>query len=314
MARTKKATENKGKNECVSVNRGYKARIFEMVFSEKAALLELYNAVNGTYYSDPNELEINTLSNAVYMSMKNDVSCIVDSRLALYEHQSTYCPNLPLRYLMYIADLYSNITKDANFYGTKVIRIPTPKFVVFYNGSAELPDKQILRLSDAFSVYEPELSLELQAVMLNINPGHNEKLLAASKTLRDYSEYTYRVRTHAKTMTIEAAVDKAITECIREGILAEFLKKNRSEAKKMSIYEYDEQKHMQQEREASWQDGWSEGYCNGLQEGENRVLFNQVEKKLQKGLSVEEIAEALEESIDSIKLLIRSLEHEKGAD
>ena len=133
------------------------------------------------------------------------------------------------------------------------------------------------------------------------------KLLAASKTLRDYSEYTYRVRTYAKTMTIEAAVDKAITECIREGILAEFLKKNRSEAKKMSIYEYDEQKHMQQEREASWQDGYDEGYCNGLESGEAYTLAKLISKKLEKGKTEEVIAEELEEDVEVIRMLIKGM-------
>ena len=89
----------------VTVNDTYKARVFEMIFSDKKELLTLYNAVSGTNYTDPNQLEINTLKNAIYMSMHNDVSFIIDSRLSLYEHQSTYSPNLPLRYLFYVADL-----------------------------------------------------------------------------------------------------------------------------------------------------------------------------------------------------------------
>ena len=86
----------------VTSNRIYKARIFEMIFSDKKELLALYNAVNKTDYDIPELLEINTLQNAIYMSMKNDVSFIIDSRLSLYEHQSTYSPNLPLRYLLYV--------------------------------------------------------------------------------------------------------------------------------------------------------------------------------------------------------------------
>lgn len=223
-------------------NRLYKARIFELVFSNKKELLELYNAVNGTNYQNPDELEINTLENAIYLSMHNDLSFIIDSRLSLYEHQSTYNPNIPLRCLMYIADLYSVMTKDENLYGSKLVKIPTPRFLVFYNGEEECPEKETLRLSDAYIVAEEDPSLELKAEFLNINPGNNEVLLKASKTLQDYSEYTYLVRKYAKTMTIEEAVEKAITECIQEGILAEFLRKNRAEAKKMSIYEYDEER------------------------------------------------------------------------
>ena len=181
--------------------------------------------------------------------MHNDISFIIDSRLGLYEHQSTYYPNLPLRYLMYIADLYSVITKDENLYGNKLVQIPTPHFLIFYNGKDELPESITLKLSAAFTIKEEEIHLELQATLLNINPGHNEELKKACKTLSDYSEYTYRVREYAKTMDIETAVENAITECIREGILADFLSNNRAEAKKVSIYEYDYEKHMRQERE-----------------------------------------------------------------
>ena len=124
------------------VNRTYKSRIFEMIFSDKTELLTLYNAVNKTHYTDAEQLEINTLENAIYMSMHNDLSFLIDSRLSLYEHQSTYSPNLPLRYLFYISDLYSVMTRDSNLYGTKKVILPTPKFLIFYNGVQEQPEVQ----------------------------------------------------------------------------------------------------------------------------------------------------------------------------
>lgn len=232
-------------------NRIYKSRLFELVFSDRKELLNLYNAMNGTDYEDPELLEINTLENAIYMSMHNDVSFIIDSRLALYEHQSTYSPNLPLRYLFYVSDLYSAETRAANLYGTRIIRIPAPRFVIFYNGEEEQPGSQVLRLSDMYAVKEEAPSLELEALMLNINPGYNQKLLESCKTLHDYSVYTSMVRTYAKTMDLEEAVEKAITECISNGILEDYLSKNQAEAKSVSIYEYDEEKHMRQEREES---------------------------------------------------------------
>lgn len=185
-----------------------------------------------------------------------------------------------------------------------MINIPTPKFIIFYNGQDDFPDSIVLKLSDAFEVKEADISLELKAVMLNINPGHNEKLLKACKTLRDYSEYTYRIRQYAKTMTTEAAVERAITECIRDGILTEFLMKNRAEAKKVSIYEYDQEKHMRQEREQSWQ----EGHEAGEKSGEKRKLLELIQKKLAKNKTVAEIADALEESEDRIISLINELQ------
>ena len=158
-------------------NRIYKARIFEMVFSDKKELLALYNAVNKTHYDNPERLEINTLENAIYMSMHNDVSFIIDSRLSLYEHQSTYSPNLPLRYLLYVSEVYAGMTKDENLYGQKIVNIPPPRFLIFYNGIDPYPEQMVLKLSDLYTIKEEELSLELTAVMLNINRGYNEELL-----------------------------------------------------------------------------------------------------------------------------------------
>ncbi|MCD8078423.1 MAG: hypothetical protein LUE63_08655, partial [Lachnospiraceae bacterium] len=108
------------------VSRLYKSRVFEMIFSEKKELLSLYNALNGTTYDDPDLLEINTLENAIYMSMRNDISFVIASRLNLYEHQSTINGNLPLRFLMYTSDLFSVLTREANLYSSRQIKLRTP--------------------------------------------------------------------------------------------------------------------------------------------------------------------------------------------
>ena len=136
--------------ELPSANRIFKSSVFTMLYSDpKEALmlysdpkeaLQLYNAVNGTEYKDPELLEINTLENAIYMGIKNDVSFVIDSRLSLYEHQSTYSLNLPLRFLMYVSDLYSVMTKDHDLYSEKMISIPAPRFVIFYNGEKKRPE------------------------------------------------------------------------------------------------------------------------------------------------------------------------------
>lgn len=248
-----------------TVNSAYKTRVFEMVFSSRTELLSLYNAVNGTNYTDPGQLTINTLKNAIYMSMHNDVSFVIDSRLSLYEHQSTYNPNLPLRYLFYVADLYSSMVKDTNLYGTKLIQIPTPKFIIFYNGKDKCPEQQELKLSASFNIQDEEPSLELRATLLNINPGYNNELKETCKTLNDYSEYTARIRLYSQSMPLANAVERAIDECIREDILSEFLTKNRAEAKKMSIYEYDEEIHMRQTREEGFNDGEISGSIKAYQ-------------------------------------------------
>lgn len=282
-------------------NRTYKATIFAMLFEDKEHLLELYNAISGKHYTNPEMLEINTLENAIYMAMRNDISFLIDARLSLYEHQSTYSPNLPLRFLLYISALYSSMTREANLYGTKPIELPPPRFVIFYNGKVEQPDRQILKLSDLYTIKE-ECSLELEAVMLNVNSGHNKELMEMSHTLWEYAEYTARVREYAEVMELEEAVERAIEECIQEGILKEFLEKNRAEAKNMSIFEYDQEKHIKQEREEAWEEGRKEG----KKAGERDMLLKLAEKKLRKGKTIAEIAEELEESEKTIKEILES--------
>ena len=246
-------------NVSLPVNRIYKDRLYKMIFNDKSELLKLYNAINGTHYDDPAMLTITTLDNAIYMTMENDLSFIIDMRLALYEQQSTVNPILPLRFLMYITDIYSAYTKDMNIYGSKKVQIPLPSFVIFYNGVKSQPDRTEFLLSELFHPTTDQPALELKAVMLNINKGHNQELMNACHTLRDYSEYVARIRTYSAEMPLTDAVEKAITECIHENILRDFLLKNRAEAKAMSIYEYDEEKTLRMFREEGYEDGERNG-------------------------------------------------------
>ena len=290
------------------VNRTYKSTLFIMLFQDKHNLLELYNAVSGKHYTDPEILEINTIENAIYMTVKNDISFLIDGRLSLYEHQSTYNPNLPLRFLLYISKLYSRMTRNANLYGTKVIRIPPPEFLIFYNGKEELPERTVLKLSDMYEKEDPHAGLELSAVMLNISGKHNRKLKEACRTLKEYAVYTDKVREYVEEMELADAVERAIRECIAEGVLKDFLEKHRAEAKEMSIFEYDQEKHMRQEREEAWADGHSagitEGMAKGIARGEEQALITLIRKKLAKGKSTSAIAEELEETEEHVRELI----------
>ena len=167
---------------------------------------------------------------------------------------------------------------------------------MFYNGLEEQPDRKILRLSDLYTIKE-EYSLELKAVMLNVNSGHNKELMKMSHTLWEYAEYTASVRKHAEEMELAEAVERAIEECIKEGILKEFLEKNRVEAKSMSIFEYDQEKHMRQEMEEAWEEG--------KKEGKRELLCKLIQKKIQKGKTTAEIAEDLEEPEEVIAEILQ---------
>lgn len=253
--------------EKLNVVRNQKDTVFCMVFREKKELLALYNALNGTDYRDPDELENYTLENAIYMAMKNDVSFLLGSELSLYEHQASYNPNMPLRDLLYIAKQLEKYISKKSLYSSSLTKIPVPRFVVFYNGTQKQPERRILKLSDAFEKHVEEPELELKVLMLNINPGNNSELMEKCQTLREYCEYVACVRAHAEEESIEDAVDHAVTECIQKGILADFLTAQRAEVKAMSIFEYNEEEEKRKLRDAERAEGREEGREEGRAEG-----------------------------------------------
>lgn len=224
--------------------RNYKDTVYRMLFKEPENALSLYNGLNGTNYKDTSMLEFNTLENAIYMGMKNDISFLIMNQMHLYEHQSTVTPNMALRDLFYVADLWQVYIKDKSIYSSKMIELPTPHFVVFYNGVGSLPEKQELKLSDAYGVKTDTPELELKVQILNINSGMNEEVKKRCPVLREYMIYVERVRENAKRMPFEEAVELAVEECIRDNVLREFLLKQKAEVIKMSIYEYDEEREL----------------------------------------------------------------------
>ena len=134
MAKKKRAPLKK-----MGVNRNYKDTVFRKLFSDRKNLLSLYNAISETSYTDENELEIVTLESAIYMGMKNDLAFIIDTNLFLFEHQSTYNPNMPLRDLFYISSEYQKLVDQKSIYSSVLLKLPEPHFIVFYNGSTTYP-------------------------------------------------------------------------------------------------------------------------------------------------------------------------------
>lgn len=248
------------------VTKMYKDRLFRLVFREKADLLELYNAVNQSQYTDPDQLEITTIEDAVYIGMKNDISFLIDDILNLYEHQSTYNPNMPARGFFYFADVYRKYveSRKLNLLGSKLAALPFPQYVVFYNGLQEEPDIQELKLSDAFRKGKPGTErfpcLELKVTMVNINLGHNRELMGRCQKLKEYAQFVSLVREIlAEGEPLEHAIDEAVDHCIADGILADILSSNRAEVCDVILTEYDEQSHIASERAESWEEGKAEG-------------------------------------------------------
>jgi len=250
-----------------AANRQYKDTVFRMLFSEKENLLSLYNAVTGKAYQNADDLKIVTLENAIYMGMKNDLAFMLETNIYLYEHQSTLNPNIPLRDLIYIGIEYQQYVDDKSLYSSRLQKIPAPKFMVFYNGTDAVDDRVELRLSNAYEHLAGEPDLELKALMLNVNEGHNKELMEQCQTLKEYAIYVARVRKYTSEMNLNDAVARAIDECIKEGILVEFLRKNRSEVKMVSILEYDKEWEEKKLRKAEYEAGRSEGIEIGKSEG-----------------------------------------------
>ena len=228
----------------IKLNRNYKDRLFRLAFQEKKDLLDLYNAVSGRQYTNPDDL--------------------VSDVLNLYEHQSSFNPNMPVRGLNYFADTYREYIDRNGFdiYGEKLIRLPMPQYIVFYNGTKEEPDRIELRLSDAFLCQNPEEKgcLECRATMININYGHNKELMDRCRRLKDYAVFVSRIRNNEKRgMALDEAVKQAVHSCIEEGILADILKKNRVEVCNLILYEYDEQRQLAIAREGAMKAGREEG-------------------------------------------------------
>ena len=229
-----------------SPRRNYKDSLFRMVFREKKELLSLYNAINGTAYDDPEELMVTTIEDVLYMGRKNDISFLIKDVMNLYEHQSSVNPNMPLRGLIYISMLYQGYIEQNNLdiYSSTQLTLPAPKYLVFYNGTKAEPDRQELRLSDSFVKREEQPDLECRAVVLNINYGHNKKLMEACRKLYEYSRFVETIRGYLNTgMKLGAAMDQSIEDCIRSDILKEFLLKHRGEVKQVILTEYNQERH-----------------------------------------------------------------------
>lgn len=263
--------QSKGQQARKQVQRNVKDRLFRFLFEkDREALLELYNALNGTAYTDPSQLEIVTIESAVYIVMKNDLAYILSGTLNMYEHQSTYSPNLPVRFLIYLAQEYQMMIDRAekSLYGGGRITLPTPQCVVFYNGMREMPEELTLKLSDAFENKRARADVELTVRVLNINHGHNKQLMENCRVLDEYSQMVDATRTYmAVEADVQTALNKAVDYCIENEILKEFLLKNRTEVLGMLLEEFDAEKYERTIRE----EGRDEGIKEGIKEGEAKV-------------------------------------------
>lgn len=279
-------------------------------------------------YSNPDDLTITTLENAVFLGMKNDVSFLIDSALNLYEHQSTYSPNMPLRGLFYFSDILRNYIeeKQLDLYSSRKLPLPLPQFIVFYNGTQAQPDRKLLYLSDCFQYPENQqkqtgkpqqteafpnqtdnfsipAALECTALILNINYGHNRMLMEKCKRLEEYAYFISSVRNYLFAgYEPEQAILLATDECIAQGKPADILNKNRREVIDMLLTSFDEEKYKALVKKEAYEDGLEEGHKNGWEEGLR--LTKTVLKLAAQGLSTGEIAAQTSASLEQIHRIL----------
>ena len=294
------------------INREYKSTLFVLVFgNRKENLLDLVNAVNGTAYTDPEEIEYTTLDSdrGFFVRLKNDLSFLIDKTMGIYEHQSSpTSANITVRMLHYYSDQLRKLFDRKALYRWKPVQIAVPQFIVFYNGKDELDEETVLHLSDLFErkVIEPEI--ELRVRMLNINAGKNRELMNKCKSLAEYAEFVRRMRESLNGLQDQRQRYKAavsvVDTCIREGILLDVLREHRDEVIEMYYWEYNEEEHLwaieQDAKEKGLEQGLKQGLEQGLEQGTLIERIRQITKKVNKGKSLDQIADEME--IDSADL------------
>ena len=267
-------------------NREYKSDTFSLLMQIPEYALEVYNSLNHTDYSDWDKIIYQQLDHSFSLTVQNDASFIIDSYFNLYEHQTTYNPNMPLRSLIYFSDYARDFIKNRDIYSNRLVKIPTPKFAVFYNGDRRLPEQQLLYLSDAFEQPMEAPDLELICTVYNINKGFNRDLLKRCPVLRKYMIFTRRVKYHVRKMeqqcasddhwslltekgkqALGIAINMAIDECIAYGILREFFQEHRAEVEKTMVLDYTYERRMELNRQEGYEEGAQTGFSQGISQG-----------------------------------------------
>ena len=308
-------------------NREYKSDVFSMLMENKSYALEVYNALNHSDYKNPEEVEIIRLERGISLSVRNDASFLIDMNMSFYEHQSTYNPNMPLRSAIYYINALEDWLrrKNLDLFSRKRIQLPTPHFVVFYNGTEKRPEYEEMKLSEAFCHKTDEPGIEVRCRVYNINPDNNRTLKERSAVLEGYTYFVEKVRTYRKgNMGLEEAVDRAIEDCIENHVLEDFFRDRKDEVKKMTHLDYTWEKREQMIRKEEFEEGMEQGMERGIAQGMERGIAQGIEQgveqgrvqrlteqvcsKLKKGKTPEEIADALEEPVENIQKICRIAE------
>ena len=251
-------------------NREYKSDVFSMLMEDRKNALLLYNAVNRSDYADPGMVELCNLDKGISLTVRNDASFVLDMNLSIYEHQSTVCPNMPVRSLIYFSVMLKQVIKDRSIYGRTLVKIPTPRFAVFYNGEEDQPEQYDLKLSDSFEKPIELPEMELVCKVYNINSGKNRELLERCPWLKEYTifvDYVRKIHRENGYDHLENAIERAIDRCVEENVLRSFLIGHRWEVVKAMTLDYTFDRQLMLERKEARTEGHREGMEEGRKEG-----------------------------------------------
>ena len=257
-----------------NTKRTYKDSLFRDIFNHANRLPDIYEALIGGKVT-PEDIVLATINETLFTGIHNDVSFIVRNQYVLLtEHQSTINKNMPLRLLMYLAEIYRRYVDQDAIYKKNLIPLPAPKFYVFYNGEVEMPDRWELRLSDAFDGRKGDLDLTVE--VLNINDAPHRPLLDKCHALKSYSVFVAKVREHVKNgSTLEAAVGEAVQYCIDHDYLKEYFRqKQQEEVFDMLNFVWDQERALEVCAEEAREDGIKEGLSQGLENGLTASIRN----------------------------------------
>ncbi len=284
-----------------AVNRIYKDSLFKHIFGNenyKGFTLTLFNAINGTNYTNPDDVKITTLKDVLYVNVHNDVAFILNDTLSLYEQQSTWNPNMPLRFLAYLVkELEQYVEKHKiNIYSTKKCNLPTPKCICFYNGTKKHKALEVLRLSN---MYKGKGDLEVTVSVYNLNV--EQSALKNCKPLMEYAWFVNKVnKNKEKYANLKIAIDKALDEVPKNFVLHDLLEKERNEVMSILQTEYSAEQH----GEAKYQDGYEEGIEKGIEKGIEETQVNFIQSMYNNGISIDQISTIANISIDKVKEII----------
>ena len=296
--------------ETAHLKRNYKASLFTSYFSELPNLVGLHKAITGEDVAE-SSIKLTTLDEAIMSSIKNDLSYdIGNTKMVLAEHQTTESENIPIRMFLYLAEIFKRdpeISSNA-IYRKKRISLKMPIFVELYNGFDDVPLISDQHLSDAFSKGDATPSVDLTVKVININYSMKSEILNTSKSLNDYSYYTYRTETNRQNgMSPNEAVRESTNYCINHDIMKDYLTRHKEEVFDMYALQWNEEDAKRVWKEEGYEDGYDNGYGNGYGNGYDKAREDVARSMLENGADVKFTAKCIKLPLSRVQEIYDSL-------